>query len=305
MDAPGEIPQLGEGFLGTAVGRAGQQAGAAAVVLPAGPRFEVLLDLPDGHGQRGEADLRAVMQVALDPAEPGSRLVHRASSLFLQFAGALGRCGDPRLRVTLGFQPGGAVLQRGVVGTPVAVGDGVAEHPGGQRRSAQADHRAEKRRTGMCRVRRGPAGNGHRGTEQADHEAGDGDPPWPVRGQGVQQHHDRQVGRGGLQGNSRRRGAGLQAEGDLRGPDRHRGRERRHRAAPARYHGGGEQRADRDGSEPHVDRSGRYLVRAQREQHHRQHAIRLPRMPVHPRPQALQHTPRVGAGARGGGAPPA
>ena len=305
MDAPGEITQLGERLLGAAVRRAGQHAGAAAGVLRAGRRFEVLLDLPEAHGERSEADLCSVMQVAFDPAEPGSRLVDRASALFLQFTGALGRGGDPRLRVTLGFQTGGAVLQRGVVGTPVAVGDGIAEHPGGQRRSAQADHRAEKRRTGMCRVRRGPAGNGHRGTEQADHEAGDGDPPWPVRGQGVQQHRDRQVGRGRLQANGLRRGAGLQAEGDLRGPDRRGGRERRHRVPPARYHGGSEQHVDRDGREHHVGLPGRDLVRAEREQHHCQRAIRLPRMPAQPRGHVLQHIPRVGAGARGGSAPPA
>jgi hypothetical protein len=66
---------------------------------------EVFLDLPEGHGGCGEPDLGPVMQVALDPAEPGSRLIDRAGALLLQSAGALGRGGDPLLRVTLGFEP--------------------------------------------------------------------------------------------------------------------------------------------------------------------------------------------------------
>ena len=115
MDAPGEVAQLGERLLGVLVCRADQQSDAAVIIGPARGRREVLLDLPEGQGERGEADLGSVVQVALDPAQPGRRLVNRAGAPLLQFAGALGRGGDPRLRVALGLGPFGAVLQRGVV----------------------------------------------------------------------------------------------------------------------------------------------------------------------------------------------
>ncbi len=131
VDAPGEVAQLSECFLGVAVGGVGEHAGAAAVILPAGGRLEEFLDLAKGHGKRGETDLGPVMQVPLDPAEPGSGFVDRAGAPFLQFTAALGRGGEASLRVTLGFGPGGAVLKRRIVGAPQ--GHGVAQHPGGQR----------------------------------------------------------------------------------------------------------------------------------------------------------------------------
>ena len=117
---------------------------------PAGGVVQALLDLAQGHGQRRQADLRPVVQVALDAAEPGGRLVHRAGPLLLQLAGALGRGRDAGLGIALGLQPRGAVLQRGVVGAAVAVGDGIAQHPGRQRRAAERDGRREHR---VLRVR--------------------------------------------------------------------------------------------------------------------------------------------------------
>src|SRR5262249_12343720 len=119
MDAPGEVAQLNEGFLGVAVRRGDQHAHPGSVVraarcfLPRAAvgvtrRVEAFLDLAEGHGERGEPDLRAVVQVALDPAQPGGGLVDHAGAPLLQLAGALRGPRDPRLRVPFGFEPGGA-----------------------------------------------------------------------------------------------------------------------------------------------------------------------------------------------------
>jgi hypothetical protein len=94
VDAAGEIPQFGQGVLGVLVGRADQ--GESAVV--ADGLLQVLLYLAQRHGQRGQPDLSPVVQVALDPAQPGGRLVDRPGPPLLQFAGALGGGGDPCLR---------------------------------------------------------------------------------------------------------------------------------------------------------------------------------------------------------------
>ena len=129
-------------------------APASARVRSSPGLLQALLDLAQGHGQRGQPDLGSVVQVTLDPAQPGGRLVDRAGPLFLQFAGALGGGGDPRLRIPLGLQPGGALLKRRVVDAPVPVGHGVAEHPGGQAQAAEPRRRTEQRADGMWSVGR-------------------------------------------------------------------------------------------------------------------------------------------------------
>ena len=120
--------------------------------------------------------------------------------------------------------------------------------------------------------------------EQADHQAGDGDPPGAVGGQGVQQHRDRHVGGGGLQGADRRAAAArLQAEGDLRGPDR---------PAAANAATGYRRRGTTVAASSTLTttaaatrgRAARPLVRAEREQQHGQQAVRLPRVIAQPAP---------------------
>jgi hypothetical protein len=106
------------------------------------------------------------VQVALDPAQPGRRLVDHAGAPLLRLAGALGG-----LRVPFGFQSGGPLLERGVIGTPVAVGHRVAEHPRGQRRAAKPDGRGEQCRPGVGGVRWSPAEDRRDVAEQADDEA--------------------------------------------------------------------------------------------------------------------------------------
>jgi hypothetical protein len=118
VDAAGEVPQFGQGVLGAAVSRADEHQRAVVARVQG---FEVLLDLPQGHGQRGQPDLGPVVQVALEPAQPRGRGVDRAGPPLLEFAGALG--------------DGEAVLERDVVGAPV--GRGVAQHPGGQQHDAE------------------------------------------------------------------------------------------------------------------------------------------------------------------------
>ena len=76
VDAAGEVPQLGQRVLGVLVGRADQVEGAVI----AGRLLQVLLDLTQRHGQRGQPDLGPVVQVALDPAQPGGGLVDRAGA---------------------------------------------------------------------------------------------------------------------------------------------------------------------------------------------------------------------------------
>ena len=116
MNAPGEIAQLGEGFLGVLVGGADQHAGPVGVIVARRAPVQVLLDLPQGHGQRGQPDLGPVVQVALDPAQPGRRLVDGPGPPVLQLAGPLrrrrrsgparharlrpGRCAPPARRST-------------------------------------------------------------------------------------------------------------------------------------------------------------------------------------------------------------
>ena len=116
----------------------------------------------------------------------------------VQFAGdpgALGGRGDLGLRVPFAFQPGRAVLQRGVVPAPVA--HGVTEDPGDQRRARERDQ-AHRDPVGQAHARGLPPG--HRGgrSDQADGQAGHGYPAPAVRGQGVQQDQDGRVDRGDI-----------------------------------------------------------------------------------------------------------
>ena len=76
----------------------------------------------------------------------------------VQFPGDPGPLGGRRdlgLGVTFGLQPGGPVLQRGVVAAPVA--HRVAEHPGDQRRAGEGD-RAEDEPVQQARARAGATG---------------------------------------------------------------------------------------------------------------------------------------------------
>ena len=98
---------------------------------------------------------------------------------------------DPRLGVPFPFQPGGPLLQVGVVGPPVA--HRVAEHPGEQRGPGEQDRRGGQP---AQRVRHGevdPPEQADRRADQADGQPPDGDPPRAVGGERVEQDEDGQV----------------------------------------------------------------------------------------------------------------
>ena len=76
MDAAGQLAQLDQGILGVLARGADQFAGGRDV----GDRARVA-ELLGGHaqvhGERGQPDLRAVVQVALKAAEPFGGIIHR------------------------------------------------------------------------------------------------------------------------------------------------------------------------------------------------------------------------------------
>jgi hypothetical protein len=232
VDAPREIPQFGQGVLGVLVGRADQREHVVA-------RGQVLLDLAQGHGQRGQPDLGPVVQVTLDPTQPGRRPIDGPGARFLQLAGSLGH--------------GETVFERDVVGAPV--GHGVAQDPGGEHRGAQPGAGQQQQSPGISGVHRSPAADRDGRAEQADGQARQRDPARPVGGQGIEQHGDGQVGHGRLERAHRRDAAAwLHSEGELRGPEQRGRGERGHRGAPAHDHGGRHQHVDRERGQRRAER---------------------------------------------------
>lgn len=80
MDAAGQVTQLGDGLLGAVVGGGDQLQDPVQVGLPGpvGHAAELLHGQPQFHGDGNHLRLRAIVQVPLDPAQPGSRVVHQA-----------------------------------------------------------------------------------------------------------------------------------------------------------------------------------------------------------------------------------
>jgi hypothetical protein len=129
-----------------------------------------------------------------------------------------------------------------------------------------------------------PTDNGYCGAEQAYCQARYGGPSRPGGGQGVEDYHDCQVG------HARRQG-----EGDLRGPQGRRSRERRYRIAPARYHRDGEHQSDYD--------DGTTLAPAGRGQRQGQRPVQQRRMTTQPR-ELDWRVPRICTVRRNGRPPP-
>ena len=109
--------------------------------------------------------------------------------------GPLGRGCHLRLRVPLGLEPGGPVLQGGVVAAAVA--HRVAEYPDRQFETAEQERpRRSAARPGCTAIGRGPsAEHRDRGRRRQAHEQRhDRGPARSVGGHGVEQDQQRQVG---------------------------------------------------------------------------------------------------------------
>ncbi len=149
-----------------------------------GGRVEAFLDLAERHGERGEPDLGAVVQVTLDPPQPGGRLVDHAGAPVPAVRGRVprpARSAPARpARLPAGRRaPRARRSRRAGSGRPPESPSTHAVSAAPPSPTAAANSGAP----GMRRVRRGPADDRRGGAEQADHQAGDGDPPRPVGGE--------------------------------------------------------------------------------------------------------------------------
>ncbi len=299
MNAPGEVAQLGQGFLGVLVG-GGDERQRPLLLVKVGAGLagrQALLDLPEREGERGEPDLRSVVQIALDAAQPGGRLVDRAGPAFLQLAGALRRDGELRLRVSLRLQPSRPVLQGRVVGDPVSVGDGITKHPGRERDTAEQGGRGQDRRRRVRPVRRAPPRDRDRRQHEARDQAEHSRAPGCVRGQRVEQDRQRDVGSGGLERRHDVATVRLEAKENLQRRDPGRRGEGLDRVLPSRHQRGRQGEADQPDGRIAVD-----LARAGEEHESRQGEVCLPRVVPQPAPRA-PHVISVRAGAGGRPAP--
>ena len=95
VDAPDQVAQLDQGLLGAAVRGVDQLPGAGQVGRAVVRRAELLPGQAQAHGQRGQPDLRAVVQVPLDLAQLGGGVVHRPGPGLLQLADPLGQPARP------------------------------------------------------------------------------------------------------------------------------------------------------------------------------------------------------------------
>jgi len=87
VDAAGKAAQLNERFGGVAVRRADEPADAGVLAgVPEPDAVQAFPDLAEDHHERGEPDLRPVMQVRLDLAQGGSRIINGTRPGPLQFA---------------------------------------------------------------------------------------------------------------------------------------------------------------------------------------------------------------------------
>ena len=84
VDAAGQVAQL------RAAPRRRRCAPRPAAAAPLGVGVQLLLGHAEGHAQRDQPRLRAVVQVALDPAQLGLLRVHGAGPARLERGDALG-----------------------------------------------------------------------------------------------------------------------------------------------------------------------------------------------------------------------
>jgi len=106
VDAAGQVAQLGDGLLGTAVGGVDQLQDPLQVGLrgPVDRAAELLSGQPQLHGDGDHLSLRPVVQVPLDPPQPRGRVLHQVGPGLLQLTHPLRQrsneqvVGDPKLQ---------------------------------------------------------------------------------------------------------------------------------------------------------------------------------------------------------------
>ena len=95
MDAAGDVAQLDQRFLGMTMRGADEIERPCRIERDIRPVLELLLGLPERHGQRGELSLGAVVQVAFDPAQRGGRVVDHLGAGGFEFTQPLVAAGLP------------------------------------------------------------------------------------------------------------------------------------------------------------------------------------------------------------------
>ena len=282
---PGLLQQLAE----LADARQRDHAGTAVIAAQHAEHAAHLGQrLPPGAGdvaQRLPGPFRRAVQGVGRPVGLHDHHADVVRDHVVQFAGdpgPLGRRGDLRLRVPFPFQPGGPVLQRGVVGAAVA--HRVAEHPGDQHRPGER-YRPHHDPVQHAEPPRGPECDGHRRADQADAQPGNGDPAWTVSGQGVEQDDDGQVGRAGPDVQHHLERAGRDA--DQEGPGR---------VSPAEGHRRAHHQHERDELIPV---RGEGLDQAEERERGGEHAVHQPGVAAQPDVEG-GHWTRVRAGAAAG-----